>query len=375
MHGTMLPSSLTGGGRRRRGGLVILLLATAVLFSVAATAGSASRVVRSATPAPPSSKTLHDESAKLVAAARKVGTLNFYTSADPVTAQKLADAFGKKYGIKVTFTRLTSGPIAARYTAEAQAGTFAADAVMIADPSFFANALSKGWMLPMDPTTVPNVATLAKKFKFYGSVGIGLSRLDGVVVNTNLVQSGDVPKTWKDLLDPKWKGQLLTDDPRTIPVVMGQWKLLDATYGDDYLRGIAAQSVQWVPSLVTGVQSVAAGDRKAAFGANLLHVAPLLASAPNAPVQLTHLQGPDFGFVWNAGVSAKSPNPAAGQLFVNWLLSGQGQLLFNGPGNNSVLPQITIQGSPPLSSKFITLSASVTPDRAAHLLSLLGLGG
>lgn len=361
--------------RVRLGAVVMVVLATvAVVGASASTAGLRKT--------PPSKKAalrreaLRKEASLLVAQARKVGTLNFYTSADPNTAQRLADAFGKKYGIKVTFTRLTSGPIAARYDAEAQSGTFNADVVMIADAPFFAEALHNGWMLPMTSKNVPNIGLdpLERKFQFYGSVGIGVSRLDLFVSNTGLVSASDRPTTWKDLLNSRWKGKLLTDDPRTIPVVMGQWALLDQKLGDNFLRGIASQNVQWVPSLVTGVQEVAAGERDAAFGANQLHVAPLLATAPNAPIFETHLGGIDFGFVWNAGVSAKSPNPAAGRLFVNWLLSGQGQEIFNGPGNNSVLPQVKVSGSPPLSAKFITLSSDVSAQKKAHILSLLGLG-
>lgn len=341
---------------------------TATLFM--APTGNARQTATTPTPTP---KQLHAAAAKLVADARKVGTLNFYTSADQVTCQKLADAFSKKYGIKVTFTRLTSGPIAARYAAEAQAGKTAADAVMIADAPFFANALANGWVKAATPLNIPNVATLATKFKFYGSVGIGISRLDGLVINTNNVKGTDIPKTWTDLTKPRWKGKLLAGDPRTVPVNMGMWKVLRAKYGDSFVSSMGKQGVQFVPSLVSGVQSVAAGERDAAFGANLLHMAPLLASAPNAPVKLIHLTGPDIGFVWNAGASAHSPNPAAGQLFVNWLLSGQGQLLFNGPGNNSVLPQVSIVGSDPLTSKFITLATNVGTDKRSQILSLLGL--
>jgi len=315
------------------------------------------------------------EEAQLAEEAQKEGTLNFYTSADPVTAQKMADAFGDKYDLDVTFTRLTSGPIAARYAAEAQAGTFAADVVMIADEKFFANNLEKDWMLPMDEANVPNVADLDDKFQFDGSVGIGVSRLNGIVANTEAISEGDVPKSWEDLLDPQWKGRLITDDPRAIPVVMGQWQLLEETYGKEYLEQTAAQEVQFVPSLVTGVQSVAAGERDAAYGANLLHVNPLTTSAPDAPVKLTYLEGPDFGFTWNAGVSAKSKNPAAGRLFVNWLLTEEGQKAFNGPGNNSVLPSVTIPESPPLDADFVTLSADVPEAEAKEIVSALGLSG
>ena len=58
---------------------------------------------------------------------------------------------------------------------------------------------------------------------------------------------------------------------------------------------------------------------------------------------------------------------------MNWLLSGQGQLIFNGPGNNSVLPKVTIQGSAPLTDKFITLATNVSADKQQQILSLLGL--
>lgn len=371
MKGQMTRPGRSRPRRVRFGAVVMVVLVTVAVVGVSASTAGVHKA-----PPPSNKAALRKEASQLVAQARKVGTLNFYTSADPNTAQRLADAFGKKYGIKVTFTRLTSGPIAARYDAEAQSGAFNADVVMIADAPFFAQALHNGWMLPMTPKVVPNIGLdpVEKKFQFYGSVGIGVSRLDLFVSNTGLVSASDRPSTWQDLLNPRWKGKLLTDDPRTIPVVMGQWALLDQKLGDNFLRGIAAQNVQWVPSLVTGVQEVAAGERDAAFGANQLHVAPLLASAPNAPIFETHLGGLDFGFVWNAGVSAKSPNPAAGRLFVNWLLSGQGQEIFNGPGNNSVLPQVNVPGSPPLSPKFVTLSSDVSAQKQAHILSLLGLG-
>jgi spermidine/putrescine-binding protein len=182
------------GQMMRRG--VLWAVGTAATLFVSVTAVAAAPVAKA--PKPPTKAQLHAASAKLVADARKVGTLNLYTSADPVTAQKLGDAFGKKYGIKVTFTRLTSGPIAARYTAEAQAGNFPADVVLIGDPYFLATALSKGWVMPMNPTTVPNVATLEKKFKFYGSVGVAISRVDGFVPNTKLVSPADYPKPWED---------------------------------------------------------------------------------------------------------------------------------------------------------------------------------
>jgi ABC-type Fe3+ transport system substrate-binding protein len=203
---------------------------------------------------------------------------------------------------------------------------------------------------------------------------VAISRLDGFVYNTKLVSPSDVPTTWLDLIKPRWKGKLFGPDVRSVPVNMGMLQLLRLKYGDDYLTALGKQSPRIVASMVTGVQLVAAGERDAAFGANKGHVNPLLASAPNAPVKMVRLGGPNFGFTWGAGVSAKSKNPAGGQLFVNWMLSAQGQVIFNTTqGTNGVLPKVVIPGADPLGPKFITVSTNVSQANQQKILSLLGL--
>ncbi len=334
--------------------------------SVAPTVAAATA---SATPSP-------DPVAALTKQAQQVGKIDLYTSEDPATAQGAADAFKAKYNVSVTITRLTSGPIITRYNSEADAGKFVADVVLIADQPFFATGLSKGWLMPMTAATIPNAAQLPTQFILPGNVGVAIGRLSGLVVNTDQVKAADAPKTWQDLLLPQWKGNLVTDDPRQVPVVMSQWVTLDQKLGDDYLKGIKAQNVSWVPSLVTGVQQVAAGEKKVAFGLNQGHVAPLIATAPKAPVTqpITILQPIDLGFVWNAGVSAKSANPAGGQLFVNFLLSPEGQTLLGKPtASPSVLPNVTIEGAPALSSGFIVLGQATPQAEQQRILGLLGL--
>jgi iron(III) transport system substrate-binding protein len=297
---------------------------------------------------------------------------------DPTTAATLANQFQQLYGVPVKVTRLVSGPLTARYAAEAQAGKPVADVVIAANDPFFSDGLSQGWFLPMTAKEVPNIAQVPKTFQYQGSVGVGTSRLNGVAVNTGVVSKADTPTTWQQLTDPKWKGKLVTDDPRTIPVVMAQWQALDQKLGDSYLKKIAQQDVEWAPSLVTGVQEVAAGERTAAFGINQGHVSPLIATAPNAPVTqpINYLKPVDLGFAWNAGVSKNSANPAGGRLFINWLLTDQGQQLFNGATlSPSVLPNITIPGAPPITKNFVDLTTheNTPTTQQTHILTLLGL--
>ncbi|MEX2555156.1 MAG: extracellular solute-binding protein [Actinomycetota bacterium] len=352
--------------------VLVSVLALAVVCVSSASAGSAGEAATAQKK--PTKKQLKAVGAKLVADARRAGDIHFYTSTDPVTAQKLADAFEKNYKIHATFTRAVSGPLAARYNAEAQAGNFVADAVIISNPPFFADAFQRGWTVRMRTwQDAPSLYTLAKKFKFYGSVGVGISRVNGVVINTNRLTGSSVPNTWQALTNSRFEGRMIIGDPRTVPVNMGIWQLLRKTYGDNFLRSIAAQRPRVVASMVGGVQSVAAGEADVAVGANILHMTPLLSSAPNAPVRLITPQGPDFGFTWNVGVSARSPNPAGGKLFVNWLLTPQGQRIFNEQGGVSVLPNVTIAGSEPIGDRYNTVSSNVSPANQAQILSLLGL--
>jgi iron(III) transport system substrate-binding protein len=353
-------------------GVPIVALAL-VLVGCSAGSGTATP---SASSSAPSTVGAGAAPASLVAAAKAGGPINLYTSVDPTTAASLGAAFQKAYGIPVTVTRLVSGPIVARYTAEATAGNPVADVVIVADEPFFADGLSKGWFLPMTAKEVPNVANVPKTFQFDGSVGVGTSRLNGLAVNTGIVSKSATPTTWNELLAAKWKGKLVTDDPRTIPVVLAQWVALDKKLGDGYLKKMATQQVEWAPSLVTGVQEVAAGEKDIAFGINQGHVSPLLATAPSAPVTqpIVLLKPVDLGFAWNGGVSKKSANPAGGRLFIDWLLTKQGQELFNGATDSpSVLPSVTIPNAAPIGPNFVNLGEATSPAEQTRILGLLGL--
>ncbi|WP_162940084.1 ABC transporter substrate-binding protein [Gryllotalpicola protaetiae] len=363
-------------GRRWRRWVVAGMLPVAAAVLAACSQAASTPAASSAAPSVSATPDSAAEQA-LIAQAKQGGKVQLYTSVDPTTAATLANQFQQLYGIPVQVTRLVSGPLVARYTAEAQAGKPVADVVIAANEPFFADGLSKGWLLPMTSAQVPNIAQLPKTFQYDGSVGVGTSRLSGLAVNTQLVTSG-APTTWQQLTDAKWKGKMVTDDPRTIPVVLAQWQALDKKLGDSYLQKIAQQDVEWAPSLVTGVQEVAAGEKTLAFGINQGHVSPLISTAPNAPVTqpITYLKPVDVGFAWNAGVSAHSGNPAGGRLFINWLLTDQGQQLFNGATlSPSVLPAVTIPGAPPITKDFVDLTTNenIPTTEETRILNLLGL--
>src|SRR5690606_33851868 len=64
-----------------------------------------------------------------------------------------------------------------------------------------------------------------------------------ILVNTNLVPEGDEPKNWTDLADPKWKGKILSDDPRALGAGNVWFSVTYEAYGEDYHKKMAAQNL------------------------------------------------------------------------------------------------------------------------------------
>lgn len=311
--------------------------------------------------------------AALIAAAKKDGSLHAYWSVDAVTGAAVAAEFKKLYGVTLTFDRIPdNGTLESRYASEAKSGVAGADIVMTSDTQFFDAQVAAGTMVAEADWGVPAMANVPKAFVGSSFATAGLFTLNNVLANTGKVSSGDIPTTWQQLADPKWKNALLSDDPRAVNVTMSLFAELDKLYGDDYLRALGQQNPQYVQSLVSGAQTIAAGEKKLAFGIGQIHINPLLKSAPSAPVKLVRLAGPTFGSEWDVALSSKSKHQGAAKLFLQWLFSPDGQLTFNKLIGPAVLPGVDVPGFPPLPSDYARL-ANVSPSDQNRILGLLGL--
>lgn len=309
----------------------------------------------------------------LIAGAQAEGSLTLYTALDPATATALGEAFQAKYGVALEFARMTSGDLTARYATEAEANVYTADLIIISADPFFDTAVERGWMFPMDAALVPEAAAIPARFLYPSSVALGLARSSNILINTDLVTGDAVPDSWQDLLDPTWKDQLLTGDPRGVPVALAAWQVLSETLGEDFVRALVAQNIDFQSSMVGGVQLIAAGERKGGFGGSQVHVNPLLETAPDAPIAILPMTGPEFGYEWRGGVSAKSAHPNAARLFVNWLLTPEGQtLLLEGIGP-SVRPDVVLPQHAPMGADFISLDTARALASRPELLELIGL--
>jgi len=160
---------------------------------------------------PAAAQTPDADWAKVVAAAKQEGRVVVYNASSAERHSALSRAFEKKYGVTVDLLNARSSEIRERIRSEQQVGRALADLTITSAATAWLQAES-GTFQPHG--FLPQATKLISPYKDDGTViPISLSRY-GILINTDLIKPGDEPKSWWDLTDPKWKGKILSDDPR-----------------------------------------------------------------------------------------------------------------------------------------------------------------
>jgi iron(III) transport system substrate-binding protein len=273
-----------------------------------------------------SAESASDRLARLVAGARKEGALTLYTSAILEHMSAVTDAFEKKYGVKVRIWRGGSEEILQRTVTEARGGHFEVDVVETAAPQI--EAIHREKLLA--DTDTPVKADIMREAMIPGRPWLP-SRLIVFTgaYNTKLIAKADLPKTYDNLTDPKWKGKLgiEADDNNWLMAMadaMGEEKTLAL------FRNIVAKngiSVRKGHTLMANL--VASGEVPVALTIYHHEVEPL--KKAGAPVDELNLP-PVIAFVAGTAVTKRAPHPNAAALFLDFVLS-DGQTILATHGN------------------------------------------
>ena len=94
--------------------------------------------------------------------------------------------------------------------------------------------------------------------------------------NTQQVSSAEVPKTWSEVLDAKWKGKIVLTDPRISNIYLGWVDAMEKRFGAGFLKRFAAQDFKLTQSGAAGAQMVAAGAYALNFPAYATFAVPLI---------------------------------------------------------------------------------------------------
>ena len=197
----------------------------------------------------------------LIEAAKKEGKVVYYTSVDLPLAEKIAKAFEAKYpGVAVRVERTGAERVFQRIGQEYGSRIHAVDVVNSSDASHFIVWKRDGILQPYVPEDVAKFYPTDHKEAdgLYASFRIGLCI---IAYNTNLVKKEDAPKSFADLLDPKWTGKILKAHPGYSGTIMTATFEMQRDLGWDYLEKLAKQKVMQLQSSADPPKKLALGER------------------------------------------------------------------------------------------------------------------
>jgi iron(III) transport system substrate-binding protein len=264
---------------------------------------------------------------ELVEAAKKEAKIVLYSAMDLPVGEKLGKAFEAQYqGIEVQIERAGSERLFQRIEQEFGSAIRAADVVTTADAAHFIAWKRNGWLAPFVSEDIAKYIPESSRDPD-GMFATSRIWLSSIAYNTSLVKSAaDAPKSFADLLDPKWAGKMVKGHPAYSGTIMTTTFQLVRELGWEYLEKLSKQRVMQVQSSTDPPKKLALGERAIMADGNEYNVVLLKeAGQPVEPVYPTEgtptISGP-------TGIFATAPHPNAARLFQAWLHTRQTQQFF-----------------------------------------------
>jgi iron(III) transport system substrate-binding protein len=317
--------SQTHPGRPRSLQLAGVIFVALLVAACSSGASPTPTAAPSATPAPtastaPSASTSAWDA--VVAAAKQEGQVGLLTTEIPAWITYQQTAFQSATGVTLNLlARGANGVLETRLTSEVQANAVQTDVYEDVSRQFFYQ--HSDWFIDLSTAGLPNYANYPAGAKFNSVCVDDKWDVSGVTYNTNLVQGADIPKTWQDLVNPKWKGKVVLSDPSPGGFYL-QWALImRAAFGPSYLQAVAALDPSLQTSSVAAAQQVASGAKALSFLSQVDSGSDI--KSKGAPIDFQLLPNPYVGSQACVGIPKSAPHPNAAKVLLNFLMSATSQ--------------------------------------------------
>jgi iron(III) transport system substrate-binding protein len=310
--------------------------------------------------APPSQAS--DNMNGIIAAAKQEGSVSLYTSLPSEDLTPVIKGFERKYGIKVVTWRSSAVNILQRIISEAGAKTYKADLAQIQTENMEALSREK-LLLPVDSPVFKDLVPGAVQKQHEWA--IAQITLYIAAYNTNLIKKADLPHSYKDLLDPKWKGKIGIESTDSSWFQSLSEHLGDGDAGINLFRDIKAKngiSVRTGHSLLANL--VVAGEVPLAL--NVYQYKVIQLKRDGAPIDWFALE-PTLASTNAIGILQHAVHPNAARLFYEFMLT-EGQESMARADN---VPSNTKVASPLNKQKITFIDPKTTLDNRAKWDALL----
>lgn len=267
---------------------------------------------------------------ELEAAAKSEGKVVFYTATDVAVAEALATLFRKKYPeIQVQVERSGSERVFQRIGQEYSTGIYNADVIETSDAVHFQYFKREGWLEPAVPQEVADKWPADEKDPD-GNFAVYRAHLSVLAYRTDLLPEAEAPKTWTDLLDPKYKGKMVKAHPGYSGTIMTATDVLSQKLGWEFFEKLGAQQVMQVQSSTEPPKKLAQGERALEIDGNEYNIFRL--QDEGKPIKIVYpAEGTPLA-VGNAAILKQAPNKNAAKLFYAFLFSKEAQQLNSDSG-------------------------------------------
>jgi iron(III) transport system substrate-binding protein len=255
-------------------------------------------------------------------AAKKEGKVVWYTSLAVPSTEKVAKLFEVAYpGIKVEAHRTGSQRVLQRVMQELQANIKNADVVHTSDAGHFVLLREKKLLMPYTPAGLDRFREGFRDKDGYAHVL--RASLSVIAYNPKVVSPAEAPKTWQDLLDPKWRGKLVTAHPGYSGIIATHVLSLVQLHGWDYWKRLAENKLMLVQSANDPAQVVASGERPVAVnGAEYFFYQ---SKRKGNPIEIVYPKEGVPLVVSPTAITAFAPHPNAAKLFTDFIFSREVQ--------------------------------------------------
>jgi iron(III) transport system substrate-binding protein len=268
---------------------------------------------------------------KVVDAAKKEGKVVVYNGAVGTPAlPKAGAAFEAKYGVRMELLEARASELRERIRTEQASGKILGDvshngstttALQLGEGTFQPHGPLPNGKRPVAPFTVDDIRVPIYVIPY------------GILVNTDMVKPADEPKAWNDLLNPRWKGKILSDDMRALGGGAVFFMVMMQKFGKEFHEKLAQQQPHMNRDLRGNYPRVARGEYPvyAPFTMpDVLELKGLPVKAIMPPEGLPYVR-------FDGAMFKGAPHPNAARLFMDFLLSDEGQLAY---GNLGFMPVV-----------------------------------
>ena len=242
-------------------------------------------------------------------------TFVWYSGWPTALTDDVSKMFTEKTGIPVEYFRAGSNQVAQKFEQEVKANQLRCSAVEITNPPLAADWAKQGLVLPYKS---PEFAHYPADAVLEDSIGTSSVNPHVICYNTELVDPSEAPKTWQDILDPKWKGKMVMTDGSSSSSALHWFTVMKYTFGDEFVEKLATQDVLMVTGGAAVGDILISGERAISIMMTQAHASNAIAKGGALRIVVPEEGTSVLGAV--VFVPAAAPQPEVGKQFMDHIL-------------------------------------------------------